>query len=284
MTASDTTPKIGALTAEQAEQAAEFWPWTSRSQSPRTVIALARARGTTSSQAFVSWSTTTTRGRERRGTIGQPSRGRLPRARLAGGRIRVLDAASGSSPSSPPGPRSRRRHAGARSGPRRRRGAPSAGRAVRRARPRRARRRGSRGDRREIRLDRPARRRPTARSGRRARAPASLRRSWIARWSSRASPSARSSGVSSCRSRRRGPRRARRPCPGRGVARISTSSAASVTPASVTEPSGWNSTAPSRAAAMTAGIAAPSRLPIFGRSGLTRRSTSSDSSPISSTP
>ena len=34
---------------------------------------------------------------------------------------------------------------------------------------------------------------------------------------------------------------------------------------------------------MTAGIAPPSRLPIFGRSGLTRRSTRSDSSPISST-
>ena len=34
---------------------------------------------------------------------------------------------------------------------------------------------------------------------------------------------------------------------------------------------------------MIAGIAAPCFLPIFGRSGLTRRSTSSDSSPISST-
>ena len=44
-----------------------------------------------------------------------------------------------------------------------------------------------------------------------------------------------------------------------------------------------NSTSPSRAAAITAGIAGPRRLPIFGSSGLTRRSTSSDSSPISST-
>ena len=57
---------------------------------------------------------------------------------------------------------------------------------------------------------------------------------------------------------------------------------ASRRPAS-TEPSAWISNAPSRAAAITAGIAAPSRLPIFGSSGLTRRSTSSDSSPISST-
>ena len=47
-----------------------------------------------------------------------------------------------------------------------------------------------------------------------------------------------------------------------------------------TLPSGEDLERCPRAAAMTAGIAAPSFLPIFGSSGLIRRSTSSDSSPI----
>ena len=70
---------------------------------------------------------------------------------------------------------------------------------------------------------------------------------------------------------------------GRGVARISTSSAASSTPASRTPPSGRYSTSLARAAAMTCwdrGARAACRS--CGSSGLTRRSTSSDSSPISS--
>ena len=44
-----------------------------------------------------------------------------------------------------------------------------------------------------------------------------------------------------------------------------------------------SSTSPARAAAMIAGIRSPYFRPILGRSGLTRRSTSSDSSPMSST-
>ena len=63
------------------------------------------------------------------------------------------------------------------------------------------------------------------------RGPASLRRSWIARWSSRASPSARSSGVSSVSMTTTSPSSCATAVPGRGVARISTSSGASVTPA-----------------------------------------------------
>ena len=105
---------------------------------------------------------------------------------------------------------------------------------------------------------------------------ASLRRSWTARWSSRASPSARSSGVSVVSmiatrpvvvgDGRARPRRrldldlvGRERLAGRG---------------SPTRRRG-SRTAPSRAAAMTAGILGPSRLPTFGRSTLTPRSTSS---------
>ena len=113
--------------------------------------------------------------------------------------------------------------------------------------------------------------------------PASRRRSWIARWMSRASPSARSSGVSSVSMTTTSPSWWATAVPGRGVAWISTSSAASVTPPRVTDPSDSNVTAPSRAAAITAGMAEPSRLPIFGSSGLTRRSTRSDPSAMTST-
>ena len=77
-----------------------------------------------------------------------------------------------------------------------------------------------------------------------------------------------------CRGRRPGRRRWATAVPGRGVAWISTSSGASVTPPSVTDPSSSNVDLAGRAAAMTAGIADPRRLPILGRSGLTRRSTS----------
>ena len=54
--------------------------------------------------------------------------------------------------------------------------------------------------------------------------PASLRRSWIARWSSRASPSARRSSVSSVSMTTTRPSSWATAVPGRGVARISTSS------------------------------------------------------------
>ena len=67
---------------------------------------------------------------------------------------------------------------------------------------------------------------------------ASRRRSWIARCSSRASPSARSSGVSSVSMTTTSPSSWATAVPGRGVARISTSSGASVTPARVTRPVG----------------------------------------------
>src|SRR6266540_845141 len=115
-----------------------------------------------------------------------------------------------------------------------------------------------------------------------SRSSASLRRSWIARCSSRASPSARSSGVSRVSMTTTRPSSWATAVPGRGVSWISTSSAARLSPASRTPPSASISTSPARAAAMTAGIAAPSFLPIRGKSGLTRRSTRSDSAPISS--
>ena len=124
--------------------------------------------------------------------------------------------------------------------------------------------------------------RPTARCGRRAPArprvagPGSPARARGRRPRRGARRSAR------CRGRSTRPSSSATAVPGRGVAWISTSSAASVSPASVTEPSSWNVTAPSRAAAMTAGMAGPSRLPTFGSSGLTRRSTSSEPSAMTS--
>ena len=60
--------------------------------------------------------------------------------------------------------------------------------------------------------------------------PASRRRSWMARVSSRASPSASSAGVSAVSSTTTRPSRSATAVPGRGVAWISTSSAARVSP------------------------------------------------------
>ena len=112
------------------------------------------------------------------------------------------------------------------------------------------------------------------RAGRRPRASirssssrsASRRRSWMARASSRASPSARRSGVSSVSRTMTRPSSSATAVPGRGVAWISTSSARKRHPrerdAAVVVDRRRH---PSRAAAMTAGIAEPSRLPTFGQ-------------------
>ena len=124
---------------------------------------------------------------------------------------------------------------------------------------------------------------PTGRSGRRARgrprdagpgSPAPAREP---------RPRRRARGSSAVSSTTTSPSWCATAVPGRGVAWISTSSGASVTPASVTEPSGSKTTSPSRAAAITAGIADPRRFPILGSSGLTRRSTSAESSSMTTT-
>ena len=107
--------------------------------------------------------------------------------------------------------------------------------------------------------------------------PASRRRSWIAR-RSRGHHLLREARVSAaCRGRGRARRPRRRPCRVAGSPYLDLVGgqrhAAERDRAVVV-----NSTAPSRAAAMTAGIADPRRLPILGSSGLTRRSTRSEPS------
>ena len=109
------------------------------------------------------------------------------------------------------------------------------------------------------------------------------RRSWMARASSRASPSATRASVRVVSSTTTRPWSWATDVPGRGVACTSTSSGARVTPPSVTLPSGWSSNSPARAAAMMAGMAAPSRLPMTGSSGRTRRASRSESAPMSRT-
>ena len=94
---------------------------------------------------------------------------------------------------------------------------------------------------------RPRRARPSTHSSIRSSSssPASLRRSWIARWQLAGvalGDAARASARCRCTTTR--PSSWATAVPGRGVAWISTSSGASVTPPSVTEPSAWNSTSP----------------------------------------
>src|SRR4051794_19463754 len=100
--------------------------------------------------------------------------------------------------------------------------------------------------------------------------PASLRRSWTARCSSRASPSARSSGVSAVSMTTTIPSWSATAAPARGAAWISPSPGASASPSRSPEPWGGISNRPSGAAAITAGIRGPSRFPTLGSRTFTR--------------
>ena len=110
--------------------------------------------------------------------------------------------------------------------------------------------------------------------------PACLRRSWIAR-SARARRLRRAARRRCSFDRRRpGPRHGRRRCPAAAWPGSRPRRRASSTPARRTPPPGRYSTSLARAAAMHGRVWPPRRLPILGSSGLTRRSTSSDSSPM----
>ena len=272
-----------------------LWLTAMRTQSPMTCVGPPVVPGActdntgwklAATHALESWSAITT-------TAARPPNS-AHRGRAAGSsqvRDDVWDTADmlGDAPLSAAAPHrlARSRNAAARSSPRRRRAPrrPRSPRAVARpgASPRPAPRRRSRPGAARGHA-RPPRRpsRSTARSRSSSASSACLRRSWIARVSSRASPSARSSGVSVVSMTTTTPSSCATAVPGRGVARISTSLGVSVTPPSVTLPSAWISTSLARAAAMICGTCAPYLRPITGSSGFTRRSTSSDSSPISS--
>ena len=231
MTPSETIPKITAWSRNSPNSAPEFWLKTRRTKSPTTLDRPRPATAGRPARPSTSWSRTTT-------VAASPKNDEPVRAGPARD-----DRPLAGVPRPPPSPSSAvtahdpRRDAGrSRPGRRRARRSPrdgvGGGVAVGERRERVGR------DRREVGGHgvRDARR-STARSGRRARA---RRRGAGPGWPARARGrrlrrAARASAR--CRGRRPGHRRSATAVPGRGVAWISTSSGASVTPPSVTEPS-----------------------------------------------